>query len=150
MKNQLRRVTSAVLAGVLCAGTVFPTTAFARSKEESDVFAGTADYHYEEELGDNQPWVHSYRIDSLLDWSSETDRYADYNRALIPLQERNEKYTATQANPNLTAEAELLVLAGDYQTGQDDMWNAGYLSAYGDTFARYCFNFWQYMDYYGT
>ncbi len=150
MKNQLRRVTSAVLAGVLCAGTVFPTTAFARSKEESDVFAGTADYHYEEELGDNQPWVHSYRIDSLLDWSSETDRYADYNRALIPLQERNEKYTATQANPNLTAEAELLVLAGDYQTGQDDMWNAGSLSAYGDTFARYCFNFWQYMDYYGT
>lgn len=150
MKKNMERAVSALLAGTILAATVLPTTVFARSKEESDVFAGTEDYYYEEELGDNQPWVHSYRIDSLLDWSPKTDRYAEYNRAFIPLQERNEKYTATQANPNLTAEAELLVLAGDYQNGNDDMWNVGYLSAYGDNFARYCFNYWQYMDYYGT
>ncbi|MCD8022904.1 MAG: twin-arginine translocation signal domain-containing protein, partial [Lachnospiraceae bacterium] len=125
-------------------------TAEARSKEESDVWAGTPDYQYDEDLGANQPWVHTYRLDSLLDWEPETDLYAKYLRARIPLQKRIEPFSATQANTNLTTEAQALVLGGDYHNESNDMWNVGYLTTYGDAFTRYCFNFWQYINVYAS
>lgn len=152
MRHAGKRACSGLLAAAMLAASAWNgMTASAKyTKDECDKWADGIEYHYYEERGDNQPWVHSYIPESILDWSPETDPYAKYNRALVPVQDRIGANTDTQANPDLTAQAQLLVLAGDYQNGQDDMWNAGYLTQYGDNFARYCFNFWQYMDYYGT
>ena len=92
-------------------------------------------------LGENQPTYHGYRAYDVLNWSAETDEYSQFMRADVPLQARNEAFTATQANPLLTQEAQSLALMEDYG---DEFFNP---TQYNDNFAQYCFNFWQYLDY---
>lgn len=92
------------------------------------------------EKGENQPFAHGYRVHDILEWTPETDPYAEYLRARVPLQKRNEPFTATQANPSLSPETQLLNLAGDYGNAFFESYQ------YNDYFASMLHNFWQYTD----
>ena len=91
---------------------------------------------------ENTPYQHGYRPEDILNWSPETDTFADLQRARIPLQERNPAFAATQADPNLSSETEYFNLAADY--GQFDS------LPYSNEFSQHVFNFWQYIDYYAS
>ena len=52
-----------------------------------------------QEIGSIQPRFSGYRVADIENWSPETDPYAKSLRASIPLQNRNEAFAATQANP---------------------------------------------------
>lgn len=86
MLKKIGRIVASTLACVILANSVFAgLKVSARSKEESDAYAGTTDYTYYQDLGDNQPWVHSYRLDnSLLSWTPAMDAYAEYNPRAYP------------------------------------------------------------------
>lgn len=92
-------------------------------------------------LGENQPVYHGHRAMDILNWSPETDEYSDFMRAEVPLQQRNEAFAATQANPQLSQEVASLSLTEDYGNEFFNPYN------YNDDFAQYVFNFWQYLDY---
>ena len=109
------------------------------------VFAGdTYPYVGESAEGENQPTLHGYRVEDLMQWSPETDPYAEMLRAQVPLQNRNAAFAATQANPGLTPEAQYLTLTGDYG---NSFFNA---DAYTNEFSTHVFNFWQYVDQYAS
>ena len=93
-------------------------------------------------FGDNQPTYAHWRVNDVLEWEPGDDQYSEFMRAKVPLQERNEAFNATQANPLLTQEVECLSLAGDYgnQFIRPPLYN--------DKFAQYLHQFWQYEDYY--
>lgn len=56
-------------------------------------------------------------------------------RADVPLQERNDAYTATQANPSLDQKVQSLALSEDYG---NEFFNP---TQYNDQFSQYLFNF---------
>lgn len=91
---------------------------------------------------ENTPYQHGYRPEDIMNWSPETDTFADLQRAQIPLQKRNEAFAQTQADPTLTSEAQYFNLAADY--GQFDS------LPYSDEFSQHVFNHWQYIDYYAS
>ena len=70
----------------------------------------------------------------MLNWSPETDEYASFMRAQVPLQERNEAFTGTQANPTLAQDVKALALMEDYG---NEFFNP---TQYNDDFAQYCFS----------
>ncbi|NGP46437.1 endo-beta-N-acetylglucosaminidase [Bacillaceae bacterium SIJ1] len=94
-------------------------------------------------FAENQPVTHGYRAIDIEHWSPETDPDAERLRAFVPLQERNEPFAATQANPSLSPDTEFFNLNGDY-----DFYFLGG-TPYNNEFSKYLFNFWQYTDYYG-
>ena len=57
-------------------------------------------------VAENQPTVHGYRPVDIAEWDAQTDPYAEYTRAQVPLQQRNEAFAATQANPDLCPNTE--------------------------------------------
>lgn len=105
--------------------------------------AGEASESYE-------PWKHGYRLVDVLNWSPETDNYAEELRAYVPLQKRNAPLAATQANPDLKSEAQVYNVAmGNYRSTDtaEAPWNGG---QYYDDFSYNLFKFWQYTDYIGA
>lgn len=94
--------------------------------------------------GDNQPSIHGYCKQDILDWTPEQDEYYDFMRAKVPLRQRNESFQATQANPMLDQNVKSLTLAGDYG---NDFFNS---YQYNDKFAQNVLNFWQYLDYHAA
>lgn len=97
-----------------------------------------------------EPWKHGYRLVDVLNWSPETDPYAAELRARVPLQERNDAFAATQANPNLKSEALVYNVAmGNYRSTDtaEAPWNGG---QYYDDFSYNLFKFWQYTDFIGA
>ena len=93
------------ILSVLLAASLVTATALSNS---SLVFAGgdtlaprPGEQGY---LGENQPVYHGHRAMDILNWSPETDEYSDFMRAEVPLQQRNEAFAATQANPQLSQE----------------------------------------------
>ncbi len=97
-----------------------------------------------------EPWVHGYRFVDILNWEASSDDYSEELRARVPLQERNEAFSATQANPSLTLDAQVYNVAmGNYRaTGTNsDAWNG---AQYYDDFSYNLFKFWQYTDYIGA
>ncbi|MDE7262872.1 MAG: hypothetical protein K2N78_12555 [Oscillospiraceae bacterium] len=105
--------------------------------------AGEASESYE-------PWKHGYRLVDVLNWSPETDNYAEELRAHVPLQERNAPLAATQANPALKSEAMVYNVAmGNYRSTDtaEAPWNGG---QYYDDFSYNLFKFWQYTDFIGA
>lgn len=92
--------------------------------------------------GHNQTSVHGYTSGQIANWSPETDPDAELLRSRVPLQQRIEPFAATQANPSLSPDVQMITVAGDY--GNAFIENA----AYTNKFAQYHFNFWQYIDYY--
>ena len=109
------------------------------------VLAGdTYPYLGESASGENQPYQHGYRVEDLMNWSPETDPYAEYMRARVPLQNRNEAFAATQADPSLSTDPQYLTLTGDYG---NSFFNS---NMYGNEFSTHVFNFWQYVDQYAS
>ncbi len=135
MKKQWMKALSFVLALVMVL-SVGPVT-FATEAETEP--AGSAGIAYE-------PWGHGYRFVDVLNWSPETDPYADELVAEVPLQERIDTYAPTQANPDLTDRAKLYAISSSNYRSTDvneAPWNAG--MAY-DEFSYNLFKFWQYTD----
>ena len=133
MKNKLtkRFVSFALVFAMVLA--LCPTIALA---------GDTLPYTGESALAENEPTSHGYRAEDLLSWDPATDPDAELLRARVPLQNRIEAVAATQANPSLNPEVEYLNLAGDY----GNAFFGG--TSYTNEFSEYCFNFWQYIDYY--
>ena len=131
MKKHWRsRVLSGLLAGTITFSgfTAVPVNVFAAWLQDTRT--------------ENTPYQHGYRPEDIMNWSPKTDAYASLQRARIPLQERNDAFAATQADPNLTSEAQYFTLAADY--GQFDS------QPYSNEFSQHVFNHWQYIDYYGS
>lgn len=63
-------------------------------------------------------------------------------RARVPLQTKNERFSATQANPDLDGKAEVMLMQGDYGNSFFDSTIAN--NSYGNV----AFPFWQYTDYF--
>ena len=95
-------------------------------------------------VAENQPAVHGYRPVDIAEWDAQTDPYAEYTRARVPLQERNEAFAATQANPDLSPDTEYFALAGDYGNSFFEILQSN------NFFSNYLYNFWQYTDYYAS
>ena len=132
-----KRIGSGILALALTATMYVGSSA--------SVFAGdTLPYIDHSAKGENQPYSHGWRGEDLLDWSPETDPYAEYMRAQIPLQNRNEAFAATQAHPDLSSEVQLFNLSADYGIAFFDSY------PYTNQFSQHIYNFWQYTDYYGS
>ena len=83
-----------------------------------------------------------HRIIDLKNWNPETDPWADLMRAEVPLQTTIDPYAATQVNPTLSSDVEVMYMAGDY----GNSFNQG--TPYNNQFSENMFNFWQYIDYY--
>ena len=81
-------------------------------------------------LGENQPVYHGHNAYDVRTWSPETDEYAEFMRARVPLQKRNDAFAATQANPQLDQNVQSLSLAGDYGNEFFNPFN------YNDNFAK--------------
>ncbi len=107
----------------------------------SKVMAGdTLPIEGQGEKGENQPYAHGYRVLDILNWSPETDLNAAYLKASVPLQERNDAFMATQANPSLSPDTQMLNLAGDYGNAFFESYQAN------DNFDSLLHNYWQYTD----
>ncbi len=131
--KNVKRLLSFALA-IAMVVSLFPTVALA---------GDTLPYQGESALADNEPTSHGYRAEDLLAWDPATDPDAELLRARVPLQNRIDAVAATQAKPELNPEVEYLTLAGDY----GNAFFGG--TSYTNEFSEYCFNFWQYIDYYG-
>lgn len=97
-----------------------------------------------------QPTSHGYRFVDVLNWTPESDAYSNELRARVPLQERNAVFAATQANPNLRSDAQVLNTAmGNYRATDtlDGPWCG---AQYYDDFSYNLFQFWQYTDFVGS
>lgn len=130
-----KRVLSGFMA-VLMAATMFVGTSFS-------VFAGdTLPMLGDEARKAEQPKFSGYRIWDMRTWSPETDPYAEFLRAEIPLQNRIEAFKPTQANPTLDSDAQIMLMQGDYGNAFVDG------MPYNNTFLYHTLNFWQYTDYY--
>ena len=89
-----------------------------------------------------EPSFAGYRVKDIENWSPETDPYAEFLRAEVPLQERNEAFQATQAKPYLASDAQVMLMQGDYG---NSFFNS---TMYTDKFGEHVLNFWQYADYF--
>ena len=134
-KKALKRTGCLVLSSVLAMSSLF-TGMTAMAGPMSEEFLGDG------ARAKAQPHFSGYRVLQMKNWSEETDPYADMMRARVPLQERNEAFAATQANPELASDAEVMLMQGDYG-------NSGFNSTlYNNRFSEHCLNFWQYVDYF--
>ncbi|MBM7824320.1 endo-beta-N-acetylglucosaminidase D [Arcanobacterium pluranimalium] len=92
-------------------------------------------------VGTAQPVVSGYRVQSIRDWSPDSDPFAQQLRATIPLQKRIPANAHTQVKPMLDGKSEIMLMQGDYG-------NSFFGSTpYNNTFSDHTFNFWQYADY---
>ena len=94
------------------------------------------------ERGEAQPHFSGYRMKDVRNWDSETDPFAEMMRAKVPLQDRNEPFKPTQANPEMESDAQIMLMQGDYGNSFVDS------MMYNNDFAEHCLNFWQYTDYF--
>ncbi len=90
--------------------------------------------------------MHGYSAPQIKSWSPETDAYAPYLRAHVPLAERIPAFEPTQARRGLDARPKLMSLANDYV--QPGAATEGY--KHGPGFEAYALRFWQYPDLYAS
>lgn len=135
MKAKQKKRIAVILASLLSMGAILPTGIVYAGGDTLPPRVGEQGYK-----GKNQPVYHGHRKQNILDWTPETDEFSEFMRAKIPLQNRNEAFKPTQANPKLDQEVQYLNLTGDY--------GIEYMNptVYNDQFSRYLFNFWQYVD----
>lgn len=143
-ENHLKRLLAWILALVMVVsvGSGFSVSAAGTDGDAETIQGETSDTY--------EPWKHGYRFVDLLNWDPETDNYADELQAQVPLQERNEPFAATQANPNLKSEALVYNVAmGNYRSTDtaEAPWNG---NQYYDEFSYNLFKFWQYTDFIGS
>ncbi|MCI9274052.1 MAG: hypothetical protein HFE39_08905 [Clostridiales bacterium] len=89
-----------------------------------------------------QPHFSGYRMKDVRNWDGETDPFAEMMRARVPMQERNDPFKPTQANPTLESDAKIMLMQGDYGNSFVDS------MMYNNDFSEHCLNFWQYADYF--
>lgn len=92
-------------------------------------------------LASAQPRNAGHRLQDIRTWSPQTDPYARYLRAEVPLQPRIPHDPSTQAHPELDAKAQVMLMQGDYGNSFFGNFRAN------DGFAHNVLNFWQYADY---
>lgn len=92
-------------------------------------------------LASAQPRNAGHRLQGIRTWSPQTDPYARYLRAEVPLQPRIPHDPSTQAHPELDAKAQVMLMQGDYGNSFFGNFRAN------DGFAHNVLNFWQYADY---
>jgi endo-beta-N-acetylglucosaminidase D len=90
--------------------------------------------------------MHGYSAPQIKSWSPETDAYAPYLRARVPLAKRIPAFEPTQARRGLDPRPKLMSLANDYV--QPGNVTEGY--PYGPGFEAYALRFWQYPDLYAS
>ena len=88
-----------------------------------------------------QPRNAGHRLQDIRTRSPQTDPYARYLRAEVPLQPRIPHDPSTQAHPELDAKAQVMLMQGDYGNSFFGNFRAN------DGFAHNVLNFWQYADY---
>lgn len=93
------------------------------------------------DMGSAQPHFVGYRAVSMLNWSPETDPYAEMLRSRVPLQTRIGHNKDTQINPDLNGKSEIMLMQADYG---NSFFNS---TALNDTYAENVLQFWQYVDY---
>ena len=84
--RKMRRALSVALSAALAVSSVLPGLTAKAAGGTKVMPTG------EHALGTAQPRFPGYRIKDILNWSPETDPYADMLRARVPLQERNEQF----------------------------------------------------------
>ncbi len=94
----------------------------------------------EAKIGKAQPHFSGYRVRDIEKWEAQKDPYSNLMKAQVPLQERNDTFRATQANPELTAPVETMLMQGDYGNSFIES------TMYNNDFGNLAFNFWQYTD----
>lgn len=128
----MRRTIAGIAAGALLLGAAVLTA------EAADSIAPEGD----KALASAQPRFAGYRLQEIRDWSPNTDPYSAFLRAEVPLQKRIAPLTATQADPSLDGEAEIMLMQGDYGNSFFDTPMAN------NDFANHTLNYWQYVDYF--
>lgn len=129
--SRMKRVGAGILAAVITASTY--------AGAALNVLASDS---WPNPTASAEPTFAGYRVKDVENWNPETDPYAEFLRAEIPLQKRNEPFKATQAKPYLNSDAEIMLMQGDYG-------NSFFGSTmYTDTFGEHVLNFWQYADYF--
>lgn len=88
-----------------------------------------------------QPRNAGHRLQDIRTWRPQTDPYASYLRAQVPLQSRIARDSGTQIRRNPDGKAEVMLMQGDY--GNSFFGNF----RDNDGFANNVLNFWQYVDY---
>ena len=131
MRNgKFKRLGSALLAAVMlissASGLVLPVKADSWPNDTASA----------------EPTFAGYRVKDIENWSPETDPYAEFLVADVPLQKRNEPFKATQAKPYLNSDAQVMNMTGDYG-------NSFFGSTmYTNEFSEDVMTFWQYTDYF--
>lgn len=134
--SNLRRIGSGLLAVVIalsmCVGTAIPATAIAAGNDGSAEMNEA--YAAHESL---MPIGPSFNVDTILEWTPESDPDARYSRASIPLTDRTGGFVV---NPKANPEAKLM-LCSLANSAHDTT------SAQGtESFMSWAFNYWQYTD----
>lgn len=91
----------------------------------------------------NQPFMLGYNASGIKSWSPETDPHAKYFRSRVPLAERIPAFAATQANPALSVEPQVMNLSADYDKENVSL-------RYDNDYTGNLLTFWQYNDLYGA
>lgn len=125
------RILAAVLTLVMLVG-LLPTAAFAKSAGNDGSAEMNEAYGAHESL---MPIGPSFNVDTLLEWTPESDPDAVYSRASIPLADRVGGFVV---NPKVNPEAKLMLCS--LANSDHD-----HTSAQGtESFLSYAFNYWQY------
>lgn len=147
MKNKYGKRIIALFLALALGSSAFSGMTFPVSAQTTDEGGSQAEA---KSSSSYEPWEHGYRFVDVLNFDPATDNYSKELRARVPLQERNEAFAATQANPNLTTDAQLYVISsGDYRSTDvsEAPWNGN--QSYDD-FSYNAYKFWQYTDLIGA
>ncbi|MFC5281676.1 Rib/alpha-like domain-containing protein [Arcanobacterium canis] len=112
-------------------------TAFAAQANAADSVYPQGEYA----VRSAQPINQGHRLQDVRDWSPETDPYAQFMRADIPLQPRIGHNSATQADPKLDGKSQIMLMQGDYGNSFFENFRAN------NDANEHTLQFWQYADY---
>ncbi|MDO4412987.1 endo-beta-N-acetylglucosaminidase [Cutibacterium sp.] len=130
----MKRPLAAVLAFAVGLGAALGV---GQTAHAADSVAPIGDY----ELASAQPRNAGWRLQDIRAWTPQTDPYAPYLRAHVPLQTRIPRDPDTQIRPDLDGKAQVMLMQGDYGNSFFGNFRAN------NGFANNTLNFWQYADY---
>ncbi len=131
--RNLKRTISVVLAIVMVLG-IIPATVFAKTPGNDGSAEMNEAYANRESL---MPIGPSFNVDTILEWSPESDPDAAYSRASVKLADRVGGYVV---NPVANPEAKLM-LCSLANSDHDHTSSQGI-----ENFLSWSFNYWQYAD----
>lgn len=123
--SKVRRIGSALLAAAIAVSAYAGTSL--------SVFAADS---WPNDTASAEPTFSGYRVKDIKNWSPETDPYAEFMRADVPLQNRNEAFKETQAKPYLNSDAEVMLMQGDY--GNSFFGSTMYTNEFSEHVLNFC------------